>query len=78
MHSSHQTTHRVLLRVGVEHLRLLPVVQGVVNQRGQHHVVIEVRSVRVSVKIDRFSQLSEPEFIPSEPGRQRLNRTKLY
>ena len=28
--------HRVLLGVGVQHLGLLPVVQGVVNQGGQH------------------------------------------
>ena len=61
MHFSHQGTHRVLLGVGVEHLRLLPVVQRVVNQRGQHHVIIEVRGVRVSVEIHRVQEDAEPD-----------------
>ena len=61
MHFSHQGTHRVLLGVGVEHLRLLPVVQRVVNQCSQHHVVIKVRGVRVRVEIHRVQQDAEPD-----------------
>ena len=53
--------HRVLLGVGVEHLGLLPVVQGVVNQRGQHHVVVEVRGVWVRVKIHGVQEHAESD-----------------
>ena len=53
--------HRVLLGVGVQHLGLLPVVQGVIYQSGQHHVIIEVGGVRVSVKIDGVKKDTEPD-----------------
>ena len=51
----------MLLWVCVEHLSLLPVIQGVVYQSGQHHVIVKVWGVRVCVKIDRVKEDSEPD-----------------
>ena len=51
----------MLLWVCVEHLGLLPVIQGVVYQSGQHHVIVKVWGVRVCVKIDRVKEDSEPD-----------------
>ena len=61
MLSWHNIAHRVLLGVGVEHLGLLPVVQGVVNKRGQHHVIVEIRGVRVRVKIHGVQEHAESD-----------------
>ena len=53
-------SYRVLLGVGVEDLRLLPVVQGVVDQGGEDHVVVEVGGVRVRVEVDGVQEDAEP------------------
>ena len=53
-------SYRVLLGIGVEDLRLLPVVQGVVDQGGEDHVVVKVGGVRVRVKVDGVQEDAEP------------------
>ena len=46
----------MLLRVGVEDLGLLPGVERVVDEGGQHHVVVEVGAVGLLVQVDRVQQ----------------------
>ena len=58
-------TNRMFLGVGVEDLRLLPGLQGVVDQSGQHHVVVEVGVVRVLVQVDRVEE--DPQPVRGEP-----------
>ena len=52
------------LGVSVEDLRLLPGVQGVVDQGGQHHVVVEVRAGGVLVQVDRVQE--DPQSVGGE------------
>ena len=56
--------YRVFLGVSVEDLRLLPGVQGVVDQGGQHHVVVEVGAVGVLVQVDRVQE--DPQSVGGE------------
>ena len=58
----------MFLGVGVEDLRLLPGLQGVVDQGGQHHVVVEVGVVRVLVKVDRVEE--DPQPVGGEAGQR--------
>ena len=58
--------YRVFLRIGVENLGLLPGVQSVVYQGGQHHVVVEVGAVRVLVQVDGMEQ--DPQSVGREAG----------
>ena len=46
----------MFLRIGVENLGLLPGVQRVVDQGGEHHVVVEVGAVGLLVQVDRVQQ----------------------
>ena len=48
--------YRVFLRIGIENLGLLPGVQRVVDQGGEHHVVVEVGAVGLLVQVDRVQQ----------------------
>ena len=53
-------SYRVLLGIRVQNLRLFPGVESVVDKRGQHHVVVEVRIIGVLVQVDRVEQDPEP------------------
>ena len=60
------SAYRVFLRISIENLSFLPGVESVVDQGGQHHVVVEVGACRVLVQVDRVEQ--DPQSVSREAG----------
>ena len=54
----------MFLRVSVENLGLFPGVQSVVDQGGQHNVVVEVGAFGVLVQVDRVQE--DPQSVGGE------------